>query len=476
MRRGSIQIERAVSVAMPDDIDITDDRGVGEWIGRTLRSKGLEATQAVVAVNREHAVVRSLLLPTRDLDEVPDMVNLSMKRDLPIDADDAVIDFVVTGSDDAHTEVLACAIPCRIVERVREVTSAAGVTPTRISLRCFGTASLVNSIRDCSGQSVLGIDLGEDGFELVVSKDGRIGFTRGVEIRASSEGIDETIVTEVRRSWISHRLSEGEEEEVARGVLFAPYMLASRLERWLGDATGLAITTIRKHPKVSIPKDFPGDAWPLAGLLLRQVLREPTIDFGSPRKAPDLAARKRIRVLSIIGGCILALFLGWTIGNLGMNRERATNADLEAKARVALKEYHRNRRDKLRLGHLEKWIEVEPDWLVQLSALQEFASDSNRVVLDGFTGTLLVQPVRYDDKGKRFTVESEVRMDVSGEAIDRTTADDLRARIVENDRYLLRSVGAETAGGKRLSVPFGFQLRTTVESAGDDAPSEGGAE
>jgi len=253
-------------------------------------------------------------------------------------------------------------------------------------------------------------------------------------------------------------------------------MLASRLERWLGDATGLAITTIRKHPKVSIPKDFPGDAWPLAGLLLRQVLREPTIDFGAPRKAPDLAARKRIRVLSIIGGCFLAAFLGWTIGNLGMNRERATNDDLEAKARVALKEYHRNRRDTLRLGHLEKWVEVEPDWLVQLSALQEFASDSNQVVLDGFTGTLLVQPVRYDEKTRRFTVESEVRMDVSGEAIDRTTADELRARIVENDRYLLRSVGAETAGGKRLSVPFGFQLRTTVEAAGDDAPSEGGAE
>ena len=88
-RRGSITIDRALSVAMPDEIDSADDRGVGEWIGRTLKANGLEATHAVIAVNREHAVVRSLELPTRDLDEVPDMVNLSMRRDLPIDADEA---------------------------------------------------------------------------------------------------------------------------------------------------------------------------------------------------------------------------------------------------------------------------------------------------------------------------------------------------------------------------------------------------
>jgi len=473
-RRGSITIDRALSVAMPDEIDSADDRGVGEWIGRTLKANGLEATHAVIAVNREHAVVRSLELPTCDLDEVPDMVNLSMRRDLPIDADEAVIDFIVTGSTEGRTEVLACAIPRRIVERVRDVTAAAGVVPTRISLRCFGTASLVNSLEDSDGESVLGIDLGEDGFELVVSRDGRIGFTRGVEIRPSPDGIDETIVTEVRRSWISHRLSADDEEEVARGVLFAPFMLASRLEGWVGEATGLAVSTVRTHPKVRVPGDFPGDAWPLAGLLLRHVLNEPTIDFGAPRRAPDLAARRRIRILAVIGGCLLAFLLGWTFGNLGIDRERATNADLEAKARVALKEYHRNRRDRLRLEHLEKWTGVEPDWLSQLDDLQEFASDNTRIVLDGFAGTLLVQTVRYDERAKDFTVEAEARMDLSGETLDRSTADQLRSEIVDDERYLLRSIGAETAGGKRLSVPFGFQLRTAVKPRGTGAPPDGG--
>lgn len=461
MRRGSIQIERALSIAMPEEIDFEDAEATGKWIGLTLRRHRIEVSRAVVAVNREHAVVRTLVLPTRDSDEVPDMVSLAMKRDLPIDPDDAVIDFLPIGNDETTTEVLACAIPKRIVDRVHEVTSAAGITASRISLRCFGTASLVNSMRNTRGRTILAIDLGEDGFEFVVSRDGRIGFTRGVETRPSAQGIDETIVTEVRRSWISHRLSDQEEEEVSTGVLFAPFALARRLESWIGEATGLDITTVRHHPKVRIPEDFPGDAWPLVGLLLRESTREPTIDFSSPRKAPDLGARKRRRVLLGIGAILIAILAGWTMGNFQLAAERARNDELESKARTALNEYHRNRRDRYRVEHVEAWNEIGPDWLTHLELFQEFAPDPSLVVLDGFQGSLVVGPVRFDDK-KQFKADSEARIQVSGESRDRATVDALRSTIVESDGYQLRSTGAETTGGKRLSVPFAFQLRSSA--------------
>ena len=459
MRRGSIHIKRAISISMPEEMDVNDDDAVGRWIAEQLGAHHLDATRAVVAVNRDHAVVRTLFLPTRDLDEVPEMVNLSMKRDLPIDADDAVIDFIVVGSDDANTEVLACAVPCSIVERVRKVASIAGVSISRISLRCFGTASLMNSLRQSTGRAVLGIDLGEDGFEFVVAQDGRIGFTRGVEVRPGSSGIDETIVTEVRRSWISHRLSEREEEEVAVGFLFAPFDLSNRLERWIGEATGLDITSISSHPRVRIPDDFPGDAWPLAGLLLREGLHEPTIDFNAPRKAPDLAARRRRRLMLAGGSLLISALFGWTIGNIQLNRERAVNDDLEGKARVALGEYHRNRRDRLRVEHLEAWAGVGNDWMDHLSAFRDFAPDPTTVVLDGFTGSFVVDPVRFDGDSKKFSVESEVVIQLSGEGTDRVTTDRLRTSIVESDDYLLRSTGSETLGGTRLPVPFSFLLR-----------------
>jgi hypothetical protein len=483
MRRGSITIERAISIAMPDEIDVNDDRAVGVWIGEQLRTHKINATRAVVAVNRDHAVVRTLVLPTSDLDEVPEMVNLSMKRDLPIDSDDAVIDYIVVGSDESSTEVLACAVPCSIVERVREVSSVAGVAVSRISLRFFGTAALVSSLRESAGRSVLGIDLGEDGFEFVVTRNGRIGFTRGVEVRPGSSGIDETIVTEIRRSWISHRLSEREEDEVAAGFLFAPFDLSNRLERWIGEATGLDITSIRNHPRVRIPKEFPGDAWPLAGLLLREGLHEPTIDFNAPRKAPDLAARKRRRLMLAAGGLLISGLFGWSIGNIQLSRERAVNDDLEGKARSALVEYHRNRRDRLRVEHLESWAGVGNDWMDHLFSFREFAPDPETVVLDGFTGSFVVNPVRYDDDAKNFTVDSEVVIRINGESTDRGTTDRLRTSIVESDEYLLRSTGSETLGGTRLPVPFSFLLRTRgstiplpVDDTDDATTEEAGGE
>lgn len=468
VRRGSVHIERAFSVPMPDDVQVDDDEAVGRWIGAQLKANRIDGNQAVVAVNRDHAVVRTLELPTRDQDEIPDMVTLSMRRDLPIEADDAVIDYIVIGEGETSTEVLACAVPLRIVERVRKVTEHAGVGVHRISLRFFGTLSLLAALPESAGRSVLGIDLGEDGFEFVVSRRGRIGFTRGVEVRPGSSGLEETIVTEVRRSWISHRLSENDEEDVEAGFLFAPFELGGQLERWIGEATGLQIESIRSHPQVRIPDDFPGDVWPLAGLLLRESRGEPTIDFSAPRRAPDLAARGRRRVLLAAGGLLLAGLFGWTLGNLQYGRESARNEDLEGKARGALVEYHRNRRDRLRLEHLEAWLAVGNDWGEHLSRLRTYAPDPSRVVLDGFTGSFTVDPVRYLDD-RSFSASSEVVIQLNGESADRATADRFRTDIVESDDYLLRTTGAESMDGDRLPVPFSFLLR----SRGLSAPTGG---
>ena len=90
--RGSIHVNRVISVEIPEEIPLTDDESVGRWIRDALLRRGMEVGRAVVAVNRDDAVVRRITLPTREVDELADMVALSMKRDLPIDAEHAEID------------------------------------------------------------------------------------------------------------------------------------------------------------------------------------------------------------------------------------------------------------------------------------------------------------------------------------------------------------------------------------------------
>lgn len=462
VRRGTVHVVRAVSLTIPDDIPNDNEEAIGHWIRDSLLRRGMEVSRATVAINREHTVVRRITLPTRESDEFADMVGLAMKRDLPIDPESAVIDFIVLGHDDTNTEVIACAAPISIIDRVRAIALAAGITPTRISLRCFGTAVLVKGLVASRGRPVLAIDLGADGFEFVVSQDGRIGFTRGVETRPGANGVDESIVTEVRRSWISHRLSEREDEEVKSGVLFGSFELTERLEGWIGEATGLEMTTIHEHPRVQIPSDFPGDTWPLAGLLLREAQRVQTINFLAPKKAPDVAARRRQRILLACGVILICALIGWTFGNLQLSREVSRNEELEGKARTALNEYYRNRRDRLRVEHLDAWVSVQPDWIAHFTAVQSFAPDPTRVVFDKLTAELLVGSVEYG-KDNVFSTQGQVRFNIDGEARDRLTADALRSSLVEEEGYLLRSTGSETSGGRRFDVPFGFQVIAPID-------------
>ena len=144
--RGGIKILRSLSDEVPEGITQDDPSALGRWIGRRLRESGVHADNAIFSVNREHAVTRRLTLPTTNSDELPSMVELSLKRDLPIDSDQAVIDFIEVDRQDTTSDVLACAIPRDVLGRVSDVADAAGFTVAAISLRCFGTAKLLGSL------------------------------------------------------------------------------------------------------------------------------------------------------------------------------------------------------------------------------------------------------------------------------------------------------------------------------------------
>ena len=165
---------------------------------------------------------------------------------------------------------------------------------------------------------------------------------------------------------------------------------------------------------------------------------------------------------TVIGLTLVAAFGGWTLGNRSLSATRASNAELAAKAKTALKEYHRNRRDGYRLDHLEAWAAVNPDWLEHVESIRAFIPDPSRVVLDDLSLALLSGGIDHD-KGAGFSEVGEVRVEISGESIDRETIDGLRSELVAAENIQLKSNGSEKSGGRRLQVPFDFQLRTDVD-------------
>ena len=436
--------------------------------------------RALFVLGREHVVLRTLELPTEDETELPDMVRFAMHRDLPLDPTDVVVDFVRTDLQDGVSHVLAAAVPGRVIEEIRAVARAAQIELTGVCVRSFGTATIARGTpAGLRGEPVLAVDLAEDGVELVVARGAALGYARGVEQHVSDDARAlDALVTEVRRSWLSHRLSDRDDGAVRTGVLLGARALVERATAPIAEATELAIESFDEHPRIASDGHDVADAWPLAGLLLRVQEGEPLIDLANPRKAPDRAARTRQRALGVLGLVLVAGFAGWTIGNMSKTRElRAIEAKKEP-ATEAVASYHRFRRDQFRLEHLQAWEAAKPDWPAHLATIVERLPAVREAVFDGVSGSLSIDDADFDRNKKTFDVQAGLRLDVEGETATRESANALRAAFVADRLWEIRSTGADTDGGRRLPIPFAFRLETSqlappaVEREGDDASTD----
>lgn len=476
---------------LPEATDPSDAKAVGAVVASIVEEAGAKGGSAVFALPRSLASTKRFELPSRDPAELPEMVRLAMQRDLPIDSATAEIDFVATGTNERGSRIFAVAVPGSVVRFQREVAAAAGVDLEAISLRCLGTSHLVGrldpeaivrsegdgdarvpesgapTVGDPAAEgpsSLLAVDIGGEDLELSFVGDGLLKFARGVELQAADSSLllAETISSETRRTWLSYRISQGD-EAVAAAVVLGGSDAARLAVPQLAASTGLPSRLLRQHPDVRSAEDGVAGAWPLVGLLLERRRSRSGLDLAHPKRPPDLAKRRRVRLLAQAALVIVAGFGGWTVGRgeLAASEDRAN--ELEGDARKALSEFLELKRERLRLGHLEAWRSVQPGWLDHAlaveSMLESVGGDDGKPLLDTMQGSLDVGTIRYARNGA-FEVDPQVRIVLEGESADRAAGDALRDLIVADDRYQLRSTGADAAGGKRLPIPFSFQLRT----------------
>ncbi len=492
----------AITRPLPEGTDPGDAKAVGAVVASILEETGSRGASAVFALPRSLASTKRFELPSRDPAELPEMVRLAMQRDLPIDSATAEIDFVATGTSERGSRIFAVAVPGSVVRFQREVAAAAGLDLEAISLRCLGTSYLAGrldpetitrsegseesvaspspTVGDPAAEgpsSLLAVDIGSEDLELSFVGEGVLRFARGVELQAADSSLllAETISSETRRTWLSYRISQGDEAVVAAVVLGGSD--AARLAApQLAAATGLPSRLLRQHPDVRTVDEGVAAAWPLVGLLLERRKSRGGLDLAHPKRPPDLAKRRRVRALAQVSLVLVAGFGGWTVGRGELAASEARASELEGDARKALSEFLELKRERLRLGHLEAWRSVQPGWLDHALAVDAMLASvdagDGKPLLDTMQGSLDAGTIRYARNGT-FEVDPQIRIVLEGESADRSTGDALRDFIVADDRYQLRSTGADAAGGKRLPIPFSFQLRTDVASGEDAAKASG---
>ncbi len=468
--RDRLTVRRILIEPLPDGLDADDPGALGAWVGRTLTAAGLTGARVTVAISREHVVLKRMTLPSSETAELPEMTRLALRRELPFDPDDAVIDFAPVDRTPTATTVIAVAARATALAAVREAADAAGLSVQRMSLRTMGTAALVATSVN-AGPPALAVDISGDRVEFSVIVDGALRFSRAGELPAGDDpkAIAAAVLTEARRTWMSYRTVE-ESEDVRRAVVFGDRRVCETVAASVGEMLGVEAEVFERHPRVdtsNVDGDM-GPLWPLAGLLLAPKLGSEMIDFLHPRKAPDITSRRRQLAYGVVGIALIGVFAGITWARFDLADRRQELQRLGDRKSMLLPGYLRYGRDRYKLAHIQQWESADAKWLEHLRYIATMAPPSDRVVLDSWTGTLNFSGVKFDRKTRQFAAPKEIRIVVEGEAADRVTADGFRGTLVETESYDIITAGPDARSGRRLPWAFQYNLRTS-----DAAPGSG---
>ena len=509
-RRG-VRVGRVVVADVPADLNLDDPAVTGSWLAERLAHAGFSRGPATISVGREHVILKRIILPTVDPAELPDMTRLAMQRELPFDAETAVIDFVAVERHEASTTVLAVAVPRKQIEFVQQVMAEAGLKVQRIALRTMGAAALVNllvepqtisvRVEDVEGvadesesvpagavervkeaPATLAVDVVGEGVEFCVLSEGSIRFSRAAEVPAPQDALAmaEAVVTEARRTWMSYR-SGDDSGGIGQAVIMGDRRVAEYAAGPVGEMLKMPVKVLREHPHVEIDErsgasgEGPPDlsrVWPLVGLLLESESSAERIDFLHPRKTPDVGARTRQRRL-------LAAAAAVVIGGVAFTLMRNDLQSLQGRANALVSKnksddavYARSFRDAYKLAHIEQWQSVHVDWLDHAMFLAKVAPPPEQIVLDSWTGTLEFRGVNYERRSNRWSADHQATIVIDGEARNRATADAFRGALIQNPIYAASTTGADARGGKRMPFGFTYRLRTqTAAPAGAPAPA-----
>ena len=468
---GAVVVHRAWEVAPPSDsVDaMSAERGVVD----ALRNEGALHSGALLSLSRLDAMLRTIDLPTDDVDELSDMARLAVLRDLPVEGASGVTDYVVLESTHGASKIVGAALSLARFESLCAVLSSVSTPAGAVSVRTLGTLALFRTLKDSAQSCVFVVDCVADRVEFLLIDQGAPTFSRAAEIGLNAEQRSSRILMEARRALLALRRASVA-PVITQVYVLAESALALELIPQLAAAAGCSAKRLETHPLLRMPAGAAGDTvrascLPLAGLLLARLSARRVVDLLHPAQPIDRAARMRRRVIGVAAMAALAAVFGWSAGSFELNALQSHAEKLREQATIALPELQRAKREEFRVKHINLWLASDPAWMDYLVALRGFAPDSKLVVLDGMSG--LLAPGEIEFARDRWEVTGrELKFTLDGEAKDRATADALRDALVNAKSFGVTSTGADARGGRRLPYPFAYVVRTSEARPAKAAP------
>lgn len=478
------------AVARPERVTQDDAAAVGTWVGETLRANGMSSKDVVCVASRGDVVLKTMSLPKSEDESDPaaigEMVRLQMLRQLTVGGDGSSTDYIELGEEARDqgasvVSVLAGTMPGERMRWWRDMCAAAGLTISRVGLRCFGIAACAASVSQRRDGPVLAVVPGLASVDLSVIEAGRLRFARstdgGVPLGAPEDvfvAFSERTTVEARRTWASYRATRtGADLESV--ICLDSSAEAKSLASVIGTALNCASETIARPSGVTVPESVPVHLRPLAsslaGLLVEVSLGLETIDFANPRRAPDRAARQRSLVLAAVTGAVVIGGGAYVASNQSLGAMRQQLAQLREKEselrqqRTAMLVKH------ARVNNLEQWGGGGGvDWISHFGEIVTVLPDSKDAQLNEMTGKASFLPgftpkkdTVYPSGEWRTTGESVFTF--SGDLDRRQVLADLRERLLEAGHYHIENRGPDNE--TRFAIDLIASLPAAKPAASD---------
>jgi len=411
------------TVVLSSTVDpIPEDGGSGA-VAELLRSiaarEGLGRCRLFTCIPRHLVTTRVIDFPSRDEDEIAEMVRLKAPEYVPYSADEIIARHVMLAKEpEGYSRVMVAIVQREIVENHIAVLRDAGIETESVGISTLG---LFNAIVHGDGVPEEGcvalVNLGVGGLDVAVARDAELVFTRGVEMRFDCEAGGEMdddelreVALEVHRSLDAYVREAGRHARVEQIILTGDVGSCRVLAGTVEEITGVSVTTDggRFQPVAQTGKASDAPLPPVALGLARNAVAigvvqvDFTPDELISRRASVIFRRFAIRCGVTAALCVLLAVL--------LVRERL--AQRERYVEFLDKRIAEIEPSALETRNKKKRVEVVKGQLDRKGSALEFLGDIHKLVPQG---KMVLTDIRF---------EREKRASIRGRALDRNVVQD----------------------------------------------------
>lgn len=351
---GGIEVTALGRGSLPEPLGKVSPEDAGRAIREALSTAQVSSRQVIVSLPRHLAILKPLVMPPMAMHELSAAVRLQAERELPYSVEDAHLDFAPTGiplGDSAvHAEegpggmgLFLGALKREVVQTCLKALREAGLTPRRLALRPYATATALVFAGVQAGQDeyVGLVDLGDEMTDIDIVRNQRLVFSRSAGVGvgrpvgpskqvgpdaatpAAESGVlslfdrqEQALVGEVRRSLEAFAVQPGG-GPVSRLYLTGTGAGDVHLAAALAEELNVPVAAINPLERVQLSdraKKTPPEDWPAYATVLGLVVSEqadlvPGFDFLVPIETRMRPVRSKRPLAAVLGAAAAAALL-----------------------------------------------------------------------------------------------------------------------------------------------------------------------